>query len=61
MYDKKIEIYDLGKKAQKGDELSLIKLIEIKRPLIHKASRGNEDCFQYIIEMLIKGIKKYKF
>lgn len=61
MYDKKIEIYDLGKKAQKGDELSLIKLIEIKRLLIHKASRGNEDCFQYIIEMLIKGIKKYKF
>lgn len=61
MYDKKIEIYELGKKAQKGDEFSLIKLIEIKRPLIHKASRGNEDCFQYIVEMLIKGVKKYKF
>lgn len=61
MYNKKIEIYELGKKAQKGDELALIKLIELKRPLIYKASRKNEDCFQYILEILIKAIKKYKF
>lgn len=58
--DKK-ELYILGVKAQAGDEISLIKIIEEKRKLIKKYSFGNEDQYQYIIEKLIKGIKNYKF
>ena len=61
MYNKVLEVYELAKKAQKGDELALVKLLELKRPLISKASEGNEDCFQHIIEKLIKAIKNYKF
>ena len=58
--DKK-ELYILGVKAQAGDEISLVKIIEEKRKLIKKYSFGNEDQYQYIIEKLIKGIKNYKF
>ncbi len=61
MFDKYREIYELGKKAQDGDEISLVKLIEIKRNLINKASKNDDDCFQYIIEKLIKAIKRYNF
>lgn len=58
----KIEkIYYLGKNFQSGDEISLIMLIDMKRNLIKKVSYGDEDCYQYIIERLIKGIKKYRF
>ncbi len=57
----KESIYELGKKAQLGDEISLIKIIDNKRALIKKYSFGDEDCYQYIIEKLIKGIKNYKF
>lgn len=55
------EIYELGRKANYGDETSLVMLIDKKRKLIEKQSYGDEDCYQYIIELLIKGIKKYKF
>lgn len=58
--DKK-DLYILGMKAQAGDEVSLIKIIEEKRYLIKKYSFDNEDQYQYIIEKLIKGIKNYKF
>ena len=58
--DKK-ELYLLGVKAQAGDEVSLIKIIESKRSVIKRYSFGNEDQYQYIIEKLIKGIKNYKF
>ena len=61
MNDKIRELYNLGKEAQNGDELSLIKLIEIKRSLILKVSYNDEDCYQYIIEKLIRRIKNYKF
>lgn len=58
--DKK-ELYILGMKAQAGDDISLIKIIEEKRNLIKRYSFGDEDRYQYIIERLIKGIKNYKF
>lgn len=61
MNEKLKELYILGKKAQLGDEVSLILLIDKKRKIIRKVSYGDEDCYQYIIERLIKGIKKYKF
>lgn len=57
----KENLYKLGIKAKIGDELSLIKIIEIKRNLIKKYSYGDEDRYQFIIEKLIKGIKNYKF
>lgn len=57
----KKDLYILGMKAQMGDELSLIKIIEEKRNLIKKYSFGDEDRYQYIVEKLIKGIKNYKF
>lgn len=58
--DKK-ELYILGMKAQAGDDISLIKIIEEKRNLIKRYSFGDEDRYQYIVERLIKGIKNYKF
>lgn len=58
---KKESLYFLGIKAKNGDELSLIKIIEAKRNMIKKYSYGDEDRYQYIVECLIKGIKKYKF
>lgn len=57
----KESLYVLGIKAQAGDEISLIKIIERKRHMIKKYSFGDEDRYQYIIEKLIKGIKNYKF
>lgn len=54
-------LYSLGLKAQLGDELSLIKIIDRKRKMIKKYSFGDEDRYQYIIEKLINGIKNYKF
>lgn len=58
---RKESLYELGKRAQAGDEIALIKIIEIKRNLIKKYSYGDEDRYQYIIEKVIKGIKNYKF
>lgn len=57
----KESLYELGIKAQAGDEISLIKIIERKRNLIMKYSFGDDDCYQYIIEKILKGIKNYKF
>ncbi len=57
----KESLYVLGIKAQAGDELSLIKIIERKRNLILKYAYNDEDRYQYIVEKLIKGIKNYKF
>ena len=58
---KKESLYALGIKAQAGDEISLVKIIERKREIIKKYSFGDEDRYQYIVEKLIKGIKNYKF
>ena len=57
----KESIYFLGVRAKAGDEIALIKIIDKKRNLIEKYSRGDEDRYQYILETLIKGIKNYKF
>lgn len=57
----KESLYLLGIKAQAGDELAFVKIIERKRKLIQKYSFGDEDRYQYIIEKIIKGIKNYKF
>lgn len=57
----KKDLYILGIRAQAGDEISLIKIIEEKRNMIKKYSFGDEDRYQYIIEKIIKGIKNYKF
>lgn len=54
-------LYELGKKAQSGDEIALIKIIDKKRNMIKRYSFGDEDRYQYIIEKLIIGIKNYKF
>ncbi len=54
-------IYELGIRAKAGDGIALIRIIEIKRNLIKKYSFGDEDRYQYIIEQLIKGIKRYNF
>ena len=54
-------LYELGIKAQMGDEISLIRIINRKKKLIEKYSFEDEDRYQYIIERLICGIKNYKF
>lgn len=54
-------LYFLGVKAKAGDELALMKIIEMKKGLIKKMSYGDEDRYQYIILKLIKGIKSYNF
>lgn len=54
-------LFILGIKAQAGDEMALIKIIERKRNLIKKFSYGDEDRYQYIIQKIIEGIKNYKF
>ena len=58
---KEENLYNLGISAQQGDQLAIIKIIEIKQNMIKKYSFGDEDRYQYIIEKLIKGIKNYKF
>ncbi len=57
----KESLYDLGKKAQEGDEISLIKIINRKRKMIERLSFSDEDRYQYIVERLIVAIKNYKF
>lgn len=54
-------LYKLGIKAQNGDEVALIKIIDSKMSMIKKYSYGDEDRFQYILERVIVGIKNYKF
>ncbi len=58
--DKK-ELYKLGIKAQEGDELAMLKIINYKKALIKKYSYNDEDQYQYIVLKLIEGIKRYKF
>ena len=54
-------LYELGKLAKKGDEMSMIQILEQKKNMIKKYSFGDEDRYQYIILKLIEGIKNYKF
>ena len=57
----KINLYELGKKAQNGDDKAMLEIINLKMVVIKKYSYGDEDCYQTIILKLIKGIKNYKF
>lgn len=54
-------LYELGKLAQKGDDIAMLQIIEIKRKMIKRYSFGDEDRYQFIILKLIEGIKNYKF
>lgn len=58
--DKK-ELYKLGIKAQDGDELAMLKIINAKKALIKKYSYNDEDQYQYIVLKLIEAIKRYNF
>ena len=52
----KESLYELGIKAQTGDEDALIKIIESKESLIKKYSFGDSDRCQFIRE----ANKRYK-
>ena len=54
-------LYELGKLAQKGNDMALLEIIERKKKMIKKYSFGDEDRYQFIILKLIEGIKNYKF
>jgi hypothetical protein len=54
-------LYELGKLAQKGNEMAMLEIIERKKITIKRYSYGNEDRYQFIILKLIEGIKNYKF
>ena len=54
-------LYELGKLAQKGNDMALLEIIERKKKMIKKYSFGDEDLYQFIILKLIEGIKNYKF
>lgn len=54
-------LYELGKLAQKGNEIAMLEIIERKKITIKRYSFGNEDRYQFIILKLIEGIKNYKF
>lgn len=58
--DKK-ELYKLGIKAQEGDEVAMLKIINAKKTLIKKYSYNDEDQYQYIVLKLIETIKRYNF
>jgi hypothetical protein len=46
-------------KAQAGDNEAILKIIEIFEPLIKAKSNGDEDCKQYIMEQIIRAIKRF--
>lgn len=54
-------LYELGKLAQKGNEMAILEIIERKKTIIKKYSYNDEDRYQFIILKLLEGIKKYKF
>ncbi len=54
-------LYELGKLAQKGNDMALLEIIERKKKMIKKYSFGDEYRYQFIILKLIEGIKNYKF
>ena len=54
-------LYELGKLAQKGNEIAMMEIIERKKLMLKKYSFRDEDTYQFIILKLIEGIKNYKF
>lgn len=59
MIDK--SLYELGKLAQKGNEMAMLQIIEKKKKMLKRYSFGDEDRYQFIVLKLIEGIKNYKF
>ena len=54
-------LYKLGILAQKGNEIAMLEIIDIKKKMLKRYSFGDEDRYQFIILKLIEGIKNYKF
>ncbi len=54
-------IYEEGIKAKKGDVEALQYILGFKEGYIKLMARGNKDCYQEVIEKVIKGIKNYDF
>lgn len=54
-------LYELGKLAQRGDNMAILEIIDRKKKMLKRYSFGDEDRYQFIILKLIEGIKKYKF
>ena len=54
-------LFELGKLAQQGNDMSMLEIIERKKKMIKKYSFGDEDRYQFIILKLIEGIKRYNF
>lgn len=63
MKDNKL-LYELIKKAKKGNTRATFELILMFEPLINKYSiingRFNQECKDYIIDTLLKQIKNFK-
>lgn len=54
-------LYELGRLAQKGDDMAILEIIDRKKKMLNRYSFGDEDRYQFIILKLIEGIKNYKF
>lgn len=54
-------LYELGRSAQKGDDMAILEIIDRKKKMLKRYSFGDEDRYQFIILKLIEGIKNYKF
>lgn len=54
-------LYELGKLAQRGDNIAILEIIDRKKKMLKKYSFGDEDRYQFIILKLIEGIKNYIF
>ena len=54
-------LYELGRWAQKGDDMAILEIIDRKKKMLKRYSFGDEDRYQFIILKLIEGIKNYKF
>ena len=54
-------LYELGRLAQKGNDMTILEIIDRKKKMLKRYSFGDEDRYQFIILKLIEGIKNYKF
>ena len=50
-------LYELGRLAQKGDDMAILEIIDRKKKMLKRYSFGDEDRYQFIILKLIEGIK----
>lgn len=54
-------LYELGKLAQKGNDMAKIEIIKRKEKMLRKYSFGDEDRYQFLILKLLERIKNFKF